>query len=675
MAVPDQPSRVQYSTDGTQTVFPIPFPLADAAALQVRLDTAIVPSGFTISGLSGGAKGGQITFTEAPLAGRVLTLTHRTPVARVSDFQQGSALRAATLNREFDHQITLTRQVSDQFDRSLRIAEGDAPADLTLPVKAARANRMLGFDPAGGLMLYPTEPASNSADPSFLHPAVGALPRGQTAKLADQASVKDFGAVGDGVTDDTAAFQAALAGAKAVTVPPGTYILSAPLAPVEGASLLGLGDACQLVGAHPGVTLISLTEGFCRIQGLMLRDAGVGLSLTGIARPCVHNLISDIEVRDCDIGIRLDGGVSPDRPCYWNNFHNILVSRPKTHGVHLTLSGAGDTPNANRFSKLRVYSHGAATTGNGIWVEHGKYNTALVDCEVNLDANASACVRVGANTDKTLIVNMLTETIGGVPNIVLEAGSVETAIINLMSASAGPAIWDLSGGEYTALNAGYPTKNYLKTSRITELTVERFRFDTEFLEPPDGGLLALDLTSSVYLVSSFGGPVEARLPAASGANGQQVTIKKTDLSANPITVTEAGATGPDNRPVALNDRYDWVTVVSNGAGWHVVSTSAPPNNARFVEGVATFTPDMTQRLYTVSAFSGAVTVELPAPGAAHAVGRLATIKKTDPSGHAVTVSQAGGGGPDTQPVSLASQYASVTVMSDGAAWHIVARHP
>ncbi len=42
-------------------------------------------------------------------------------------------------------------------------------------------------------------------------------------KLNDVVNVKDFGAVGDGVTDDTAAFTAALATLKEVFVPAGTY--------------------------------------------------------------------------------------------------------------------------------------------------------------------------------------------------------------------------------------------------------------------------------------------------------------------------------------------------------------------------------------------------------------------------------------------------------------------
>ena len=39
-------------------------------------------------------------------------------------------------------------------------------------------------------------------------------------------NVKDFGAVGDGITDDTAAFVAAIAGGGDIVLPAGTYFLS-----------------------------------------------------------------------------------------------------------------------------------------------------------------------------------------------------------------------------------------------------------------------------------------------------------------------------------------------------------------------------------------------------------------------------------------------------------------
>lgn len=52
------------------------------------------------------------------------------------------------------------------------------------------------------------------------------MQRTLTSKLADSRSVKDFGAVGDGVTDDTLAFNAAIAATQddwPIQVPPGKY--------------------------------------------------------------------------------------------------------------------------------------------------------------------------------------------------------------------------------------------------------------------------------------------------------------------------------------------------------------------------------------------------------------------------------------------------------------------
>ena len=64
------------------------------------------------------------------------------------------------------------------------------------------------------------------ATQSFYTPAgAGAVATTVQAKLRESVSVLDFGAVGDGVTDDTAAFNAAWAASdpKAVLVLAGTY--------------------------------------------------------------------------------------------------------------------------------------------------------------------------------------------------------------------------------------------------------------------------------------------------------------------------------------------------------------------------------------------------------------------------------------------------------------------
>lgn len=73
----------------------------------------------------------------------------------------------------------------------------------------------------------------------------GTTPRLAPSKLADAASVKRFGAVGDGITDDTAAIQdgltmVCLSGSRRLHFPAGTYNISAPL--ITGCAMTISGD-------------------------------------------------------------------------------------------------------------------------------------------------------------------------------------------------------------------------------------------------------------------------------------------------------------------------------------------------------------------------------------------------------------------------------------------------
>jgi hypothetical protein len=60
---------------------------------------------------------------------------------------------------------------------------------------------------------------------SYTATGTGAVSRTLSSKLGDQVSVKDFGATGDGVTDDSAFFQAALDAHKSIFIPIGNYVV------------------------------------------------------------------------------------------------------------------------------------------------------------------------------------------------------------------------------------------------------------------------------------------------------------------------------------------------------------------------------------------------------------------------------------------------------------------
>ena len=68
--------------------------------------------------------------------------------------------------------------------------------------------------------------SNGSASVGFLQSGTGAVARTVQAKARDFVSVKDFGAVGDGATDDTAAIKAAHAASTNVFYPQGTYLIN-----------------------------------------------------------------------------------------------------------------------------------------------------------------------------------------------------------------------------------------------------------------------------------------------------------------------------------------------------------------------------------------------------------------------------------------------------------------
>jgi hypothetical protein len=76
----------------------------------------------------------------------------------------------------------------------------------------------------------------------FTQSGTGAVQRLVDAKLKDVVSVKDFGAAGDGTTDDTAAMNAAHATGAVVFYPAGTYKFST-LNPIAAGGIIGQGRA------------------------------------------------------------------------------------------------------------------------------------------------------------------------------------------------------------------------------------------------------------------------------------------------------------------------------------------------------------------------------------------------------------------------------------------------
>lgn len=205
----DVAPRAHYVADGTQTDFTYPFPVFQARDIRVLRDGAPADFGYAVLG-AGESEGGLIRFELPPAAGTQIVILRRLAVARTTDFQPNGVLRAMTLNDELDHQVAALQEVREDARGAVRVGEAEPPTGLVLPLRAARADRLLGFDAVGNVTAYPRTGQLAAVFP-------GAIPRSVEDKLAEALSARDFGAVGDGVTDDGPALQAAMSAAGATS--------------------------------------------------------------------------------------------------------------------------------------------------------------------------------------------------------------------------------------------------------------------------------------------------------------------------------------------------------------------------------------------------------------------------------------------------------------------------
>jgi hypothetical protein len=125
----------------------------------------------------------------------------------------------------------------------------------------------------GSVNLVPDDTAANltiSPQTGYYLPAgTGAVATTVQAKLRESVSVKDFGAKGDGVTNDTTAIQAAInSGAREILFPAGRYVVTSTL------------NLCNLAVTGVGLTLrgecVAYDDGTLTAASVILSNPGSG---------------------------------------------------------------------------------------------------------------------------------------------------------------------------------------------------------------------------------------------------------------------------------------------------------------------------------------------------------------------------------------------------------------
>lgn len=247
-----------FAGNNVTSAFPFDFKVFVKADIVVQVTTGAVVTTLVLDAGTGVAytlalnidqqadPGGTVTYTvngvtTALPTGTSLVIGSVVDYTQPIDLTTGGAFSPQVIEDGLDRTTILAQQASEAADRALQVPLGEAISDL--PGAAARANKFLVFDLLGNVstssgtgsdagLRADLAAGAGSALVGFTFPGAGGVARTAQSKLGDVISVKDFGAVVDGVTNDSAALFNANTAAVAAKLPlliPGPLHIGSPV--------------------------------------------------------------------------------------------------------------------------------------------------------------------------------------------------------------------------------------------------------------------------------------------------------------------------------------------------------------------------------------------------------------------------------------------------------------
>ena len=214
----------------------------------------------------------------------------------------------------------------------------------------------------------------------FIQAGTGAVQRTVESKLQDIINVKDFGAVGDGVTDDTAAIQAAIDSRAVINAggtvyfPNGRYVVSSTInLTANGILLKGESKSMARFWAnHTNGAVIRITRGSCQVKDLQIISVGNRLTAPTYTINC---------------GIRVESEDAPDSTQLRTkdtHFSDLFIYSQPSHAI--VIIGPAFTGTLDR-----VFM--SACGGHGIVFDRGLITgrTNLVDGPISGICNLNNC--------------------------------------------------------------------------------------------------------------------------------------------------------------------------------------------------------------------------------------------------------------------------------------------
>jgi hypothetical protein len=412
MTVESISTEIEYTANGVTTVFSYPYRVLTVNDVAVLQNGAPTPMGYTPTLVDGGNGGLLITFNFAPASGQIIKLMLAIPQTQEVVYIENDPFPAKVQESALDKLTLLIQQIGqlifNNFRRTLRVPLGETVNEL--PAAATRANKYVAMD-ATGQPLMTTLSVANPGTGAIVA-SIGALKALSVSGLAsgaeclvlsyygiggsssqfgggvfryNSASVvaEDggtifqpnvgsgrwermydgdmyntwFGTVGDGATDDTAAWQkaldVALANGRTLRGVKGNYLV---------APLYANGSAWAAGGkvVVPGVELACVRA--------LIGEGRMGFGTRFIAKPGSYPNATDAILTAVQIvnrrfeGLAFDGGTTVAKRLFYsdwtgpdtangNTFRDLwgenCAGTPGVDGLAFSLDGAADGEIAN----------------------------------------------------------------------------------------------------------------------------------------------------------------------------------------------------------------------------------------------------------------------------------------------------------------------------------------
>lgn len=345
MAVSTSVSSVQYAGNGTATTFAYSFKVfaedelvvylvnnsTGAATLQTR------GTHYTVTGV-GRDTGGNVVFTTAPASGVTVDIRTDMDLTQPTVFRNQGSFLPASHETAMDRIVREVIQVNRKAERAFQLPDVHDPAGLpdwsALLSLANRKGKYFGyFNPTTGAPeLFTSIGAtllSQSVIGQFLYPqtaaeaAAGVTP---TNYFVEPGNVRRYGAVGDGVTNDTAAIQAAINVAAAansgrsVFIPAGRWVVFGTLIVASGVTVYGESSGSEYYVGSP----------YSTVSGSQLYKPNSGSSNGPIVQLDTGSSIRSLyllhsKVNGATTGIVRFGGTATSDVCYYASAKDVRI--------------------------------------------------------------------------------------------------------------------------------------------------------------------------------------------------------------------------------------------------------------------------------------------------------------------------------------------------------------